>query len=134
MKDVTTATGGTVPGAAIEQLLFTQDCRGGVRGLADTTICEKAAYAYELAYRLSGGGDLHRDAHSAGVSNLLGHVAPGIVAFALHHLGALLPDLTDEQWARIDAAAVSLSLRVCEDLTGANGGTGTDDDGVTEDR
>ncbi|MGW7620829.1 hypothetical protein ACWGLG_34330 [Streptomyces antimycoticus] len=133
MNDVTTTTGGTVPGTAIEQLLFTQDCWGGVRGLADTTICEKAAYTYELAYRLSGGGELHRDAHSAGISNLLGHVTPGIVAFALHHLGALLPDLTDEQQERIDTAARALSLRVCEDLTGA-GGTGTDDDGPTEDR
>ncbi|WP_318199188.1 hypothetical protein [Streptomyces sp. SCL15-4] len=48
-------------------------------------------------------------------------MTPGIVAFALHHLRPLLPDLTDGQWARIDAAAVALDLRVCEDLTGANG-------------
>ncbi|MDX3232564.1 hypothetical protein [Streptomyces sp. ME19-01-6] len=51
-------------------------------------------------------------------------MTPGIVAFALHHLGALLPDLTAEQRARIDAAARVLSIQVREDLTGANG-TGT---------
>ncbi|MFB6437517.1 hypothetical protein ACFCVY_12150 [Streptomyces sp. NPDC056411] len=34
----------------------------------------------------------------------------------------MLDDLTDEQWARTDAAAIALDLRVCEDLTGANGG------------
>ncbi|MFD5390786.1 hypothetical protein ACFWMG_38865 [Streptomyces sp. NPDC127074] len=132
MNDVTTTTGDTVPAAAIRQLLFTEDCRGGVRGLADTTICDQAEYAYGLAYRRSGGGDLHHDAHSVGLSNLLGHVTPGIVAFALHHLGELLPGLTTEQWARIDAAALALSLQVCEDLTGA-GGTGTDN-GPAEDR
>ncbi|MGR3935321.1 hypothetical protein [Streptomyces sp. BRA346] len=126
MNDVTTAVGGAVSGAAVDQLLFTEDCRGGVRGLANTTLCDQAAYAYELAHGRSGGGGLHRDAHSAGVSNLLGHVAPGIVAFALHHLGALLPDLTGEQQERITAAARALSLRVREDLTGA-GGAGADD-------
>ncbi|WP_406723586.1 hypothetical protein WJ438_01305 [Streptomyces sp. GD-15H] len=41
-------------------------------------------------------------------------------AFVLHHLRPLLPDLTDEQWAHIDAAAVALSLPVCEGLTRAN--------------
>jgi hypothetical protein len=32
-----------------------------------------------------------------------------------------VPDLTHEQWARIDAAAFALDSRVCETLTGANG-------------
>ncbi|MFE0379309.1 hypothetical protein ACFW1M_27885 [Streptomyces inhibens] len=49
------------------------------------------------------------------------------MALALHHLGALLGDLTDERQARSDAAAVTLNLRVCEDLTGANGGAEYDD-------
>ncbi|MFJ4526550.1 hypothetical protein ACIP4Y_37560 [Streptomyces sp. NPDC088810] len=47
------------------------------------------------------------------------------MAFALHHLGALLPDLTSEQWERLDAAAIALCSRTCEYLTGANG-TGDD--------
>ncbi|MFE4662551.1 hypothetical protein ACFRFJ_38410 [Streptomyces hydrogenans] len=72
------------------------------------------------AYALSGGGELHPDAHSPAVTNLLHNVTPGIVAFALHHLRPLLPDLTDEQWTRIDAAAIALDLRVCEDLSGAS--------------
>ncbi|MFE9629060.1 hypothetical protein [Streptomyces sp. NPDC006527] len=46
---------------------------------------------------------------------------PAAVAFALHHLGALLPDLTIEQWERLDAVATTLHLKICEDLTGANG-------------
>ncbi|MER6160750.1 hypothetical protein ABT147_35335 [Streptomyces sp. NPDC001868] len=46
---------------------------------------------------------------------------PAAVAFALHHLGALLPDLTIEQWDRLDAVATTLHLKICEDLTGANG-------------
>ncbi|MGW3563520.1 hypothetical protein ACWDSL_06400 [Streptomyces sp. NPDC000941] len=121
MKDVTTATGGTVAGAAIEQLLATENSNEGVRALAPTTISERAAHAYDIAHGLTGGGDLHRNAHSAGASNLLGHVTPSIVAFALHHLDALLPDLTAEQWARINAAARALSIQVREDLTGANG-------------
>jgi hypothetical protein len=50
---------------------------------------------------------------------------PVAVAFALHHLGALLPDLTSEQWERLDAASIALHSRICEDLTGANG-TGDD--------
>jgi hypothetical protein len=54
------------------------------------------AYTYGLAYGLSGGRDLHHDAHSAGIDNFLGHAVPAAVAFALHHLGALLNDLTIE--------------------------------------
>ncbi|MEU3400634.1 hypothetical protein [Streptomyces filamentosus] len=120
MENVTTAAGTTVPGAAIEQLLFTTDWLTGVRGAANTTLTEQADSAYRLAYALSGGGELHPDAHSAALANLLHSVTPGIVAFALHHLRPLLPDLTDEQWTRIDAAAVELDLRVCEDLSGAS--------------
>ncbi|MFE3126659.1 hypothetical protein ACFXHD_24910 [Streptomyces hydrogenans] len=120
MENITTATGTTVPGAAIEQMLFTTDWLTGVRGAANATLTEQADSAYRLAYALSGGGELHPDAHSAALANLLHSVTPGIVAFALHHLRPLLPDLTDEQWDRIDAAAVALDLRVCEDLSGAN--------------
>ncbi|MFC7934465.1 hypothetical protein [Streptomyces cinereoruber] len=119
MQDITTATGSTVPEAAIKQLLFTEDWLTGVRATANVTLTGQADYAYKLAYALSGGGELHPDAHSAAVTNLLHSVTPGIVAFALHHLRPLLPDLTDEQWARIDAAAVALDLQVCEDLSGA---------------
>lgn len=121
MKNITTATGTTVSGSAIEQLLFTKDWLTGVRAMTNTTISDRASCAYESAFALSGGGDLHRDAHSAAVTNLLHSAAPGIVAFALHHLRPLLPDLTDEQRARVDAAAGAPSSRVCEDLTGANG-------------
>lgn len=121
MKDARTVSGARVPGSAIDQLLATADCHVGVRHLASTTLTEEATYAYDLAHGLSGGGDLHPDAHSAGVSNLLGKAVPAAVAFALHHLGALLPDLTTEQWERIDAACVALHLRISEDLTGANG-------------
>ncbi|MFI8516030.1 hypothetical protein ACIGHB_33410 [Streptomyces sp. NPDC085460] len=120
MENVTTAAGAMVPGAAIEQLLFTTDWLTGVRGAANTTLTEQADSAYRLAYALSGGGELHPDAHSAALANLLHSVTPGIVAFALDHLRPLLPDLTDEQWTRIDAAAVELDLRVCEDLSGAS--------------
>ncbi|MFF0486737.1 hypothetical protein [Streptomyces sp. NPDC004435] len=120
MENITTAAGAMVPGAAIEQLLFTADWLTGVRGAANATLTEQADSAYRLAYALSGGGELHPDAHSAALANLLHSVAPGIVAFALHHLRPLLPGLTDEQWARIDAAAVELDLRVCEDLSGAS--------------
>lgn len=121
MNDATTVSGETIAGTVIDQLLATVDCADGVRALANTTLTEEAAYTYGLAYGLSGGQDLHHDAHSAGIDNLLGHAVPAAVAFALHHLGALLPDLTIEQWERIDAAAISLHLRICEDLTGANG-------------
>ncbi|MFE1271217.1 hypothetical protein, partial [Streptomyces sp. NPDC058758] len=107
-------------GAAIEQMLFTTDWLTGVRGAANATLTEQADSTYRLAYALSGGGELHPDAHSAALANLLHSVTPGIVAFALHHLRPLLPDLTDEQWTRIDAAAVALDLRVCEDLSGAS--------------
>ncbi|MFJ4003793.1 hypothetical protein ACIPWL_10085 [Streptomyces sp. NPDC090023] len=121
MNDATTASGETIPGTVIDQLLATVDCADGVRALANTTLTEEAAYTYGLAYGLSGGRDLHHDAHSAGIDNLLGHVVPAAVAFALHHLDTLLPDLTIEQRERLDAAAISLHLKICEDLTGANG-------------
>ncbi|WP_030390906.1 hypothetical protein [Streptomyces sp. NRRL S-241] len=121
MNDATTASGETIPSTVIDQLLATVDCADGVRALANTTLTEEAAYTYGLAYGLSGGRDLHHDAHSAGIDNLLGHVVPAAVAFALHHLAALLPDLTIEQCDRLDAAAISLHLKICEDLTGANG-------------
>ncbi|MFF4933146.1 hypothetical protein ACFY2H_30295 [Streptomyces griseofuscus] len=121
MKDVTTATGTTVPGDAIQQLLFTTDWLTGVRAVAHDSISERASYAYANAYALSGGGEFHEDAHSVAVTNLLHCTANSIVAFALHHLRPLLPDLTDEQWARIDATVTALDLRVSEDLTGANG-------------
>ncbi|NBM19770.1 hypothetical protein [Streptomyces sp. GC420] len=125
MTDATTFTGETIPRAVIDQLLATADCTTGVRALANNTLTEEAAYKYGLAYGLSGGRDLHDDAHSAGLDNLLGHAVPAAVAFALHHLGALLPDLTSEQWGRLDAASIALHSRICEDLTGANG-TGDD--------
>lgn len=121
MENATTATGTTVPGKAIEQLLFTEDWLTGVRAIAHDTITERASHAYESAYALSGGREFHEDAHSVAVTNLLHCTANSIVAFALHHLRPLLPDLTDEQWARIDAAVTALDLEVAEDLTGANG-------------
>jgi hypothetical protein len=121
MNDATTVSGETIPGTVIDQLLATVDCGDGARALANTTLTEEAAYTYGLAHGLSGGRDLHHDAHSAGIDNLLGHTVPAAVAFALHHLGALLPDLTAEQRERLDAAAISLHLKICEDLTGANG-------------
>lgn len=121
MEDVTTATGTIVPGAAIAQLLVTADWLTGVRAVAHDTICERASNAYESAYALSGGREFHEDARSVAVTNLLHCTANSIVAFALHHLRPLLPDLTDEQWARVDAAVTALDLRVSEDLTGANG-------------
>lgn len=120
MDDATT-TGTTVPSAAIERLLLTEDSTTGVRAKARATISERAAYAYECAYARSGGGDLHRDAHDVAVTNLLHCTSRSVLAFALHHLRPLLPDLTDEQWDRIDAAVVALDFRVAEDLTRANG-------------
>ncbi|MFM9709159.1 helicase associated domain-containing protein [Streptomyces galilaeus] len=119
MENITTAAESTASGAAIEQLLFTTDWLTGGRATANIALTEQADYAYRLAY-LSGGDELHPDAHSAAVANLLHSVAPGIVAFALHRLRPLLPDLSDEQWARVDAAAVELDLRLCEDLSGAS--------------
>ncbi|WND40792.1 hypothetical protein RI578_41625 (plasmid) [Streptomyces sp. BB1-1-1] len=121
MNDATTVSGETIPGPVIDQLLATVACADGARAIAHTTLTEEAAYTYCLAYGLSGGRDLDHDAHSAGIGNLLGHAVPAAVAFALHHLGALLPDLTTEQWERLDAAATRLHLKICEDLTGANG-------------
>lgn len=121
MEDVTTATGTTVPAEAIEQLLFTKDWLKGVRAIAHDTISERASIAYESAYHLSGGREFHDDAHSTAVHNLLHCTTNSIVAFALHHLRPLLPDLTDEQRARIDATVTALDLQVSEDLTGANG-------------
>ncbi|MFF5456192.1 hypothetical protein ACFY40_33945 [Streptomyces sp. NPDC012950] len=91
-----------------------------MRGAANAALTEQAESTYRLAYALSGGGELHPDAHSSALANLLHSVTPGIVAFALRHLRPLLPDLTDEQWTRTDAAAVALDLRVCEDLSGAS--------------
>ncbi|MFH8753830.1 hypothetical protein ACH4GK_42160 [Streptomyces rimosus] len=120
MDDAITATGTTVP-AAIEQLLFTEDSTTGVRAKTRDTISEQAAYAYQSAYALSGGGDLHRDAHDVALTNLLHCTSRSVIAFALHHLRPLLPDLTDAQWDRIDAAVTALDFRVAEDLTAANG-------------
>ncbi|MFE7076375.1 hypothetical protein ACFU96_40435 [Streptomyces sp. NPDC057620] len=120
MENITTAAESTVSGAAIEQLLFTTDWLTGGRATANIALTEQEDYAYRLAYALSGGGELHPDAHSAAVANLLHSVASGIVALALHHLRPLLPDLSDEQWARVDAAAVELDLRLREDLSGAS--------------
>ncbi|MFI2241086.1 hypothetical protein [Streptomyces chrestomyceticus] len=121
MDDPTIPDATTVPAPAIEQLLFTGASTTGVRAKARATISEQAAYAYECAYALSGGGDLHRDAHDVAVTNLLHCTSRSVLAFALHHLRPLLPDLTDEQWGRIDAAVIALDFRVAEDLTGANG-------------
>ncbi|MFK8851722.1 hypothetical protein [Streptomyces sp. Ac-502] len=115
MGDATTTTGTALPAAATEQLLFTEDSTTGVRARARTTISEQAAYA------LSGGGDLHRDAHDVAVTNLLHCTSRSVIAFALHHLRPLLPDLSDEQWDRIDAAVTALGLRDSADFTGANG-------------
>ncbi|MGA5566624.1 hypothetical protein ACPCUV_36405 [Streptomyces platensis] len=75
MKDVTTTTGTTVPGSAIEQLLVTEEWLTGVRAVANTTVSEQATHAYESAYVLSGGGELHPDAHRAASTNLLHGVA-----------------------------------------------------------
>ncbi|KOT80894.1 hypothetical protein ADK70_26915 [Streptomyces rimosus subsp. pseudoverticillatus] len=121
MDDAATATGTAVSAAAIEHLQCTENSTTGVRAKARATISEQAAYAYESAYALSGGGDLHRDAHDVAVTKLLHCTTRSITAFALHHLRPLLPDLTDEQWDRINAAVTALDLRIAEDLTGANG-------------
>ncbi|QQM47384.1 hypothetical protein ACN6AT_38135 (plasmid) [Streptomyces sp. JL4002] len=121
MNDATTVSGEIISGSVIDRLLATADCSDGERALANSSLAEEAAYKYALAYGLSGGRDLHHEAHSAGIDNLLGHTVPAAVAFALHHLDALLPDLTIEQWERLDAAAIALHSRICEDLTGANG-------------
>ncbi|MEU7261907.1 hypothetical protein AB0B21_39845 [Streptomyces rimosus] len=117
MDDATTTTGTTVPAAAIEQqLLFTEDSTTRVRAKARATISERAAYAYGSAYALSGGGDLHRNAHDVALTNLLHRISRGVLASALHHLRPLLPDLTDEQWDRIDAAVIALDFRGTQDL------------------
>lgn len=121
----TATTDRTVPDALAARLMATADCDSGVRGLAHTTLTEEASYAYELAHGLSGGGDLHPDVHSVAIANLLGKVVPAAVAFALHHLHELLPDLTVEQCERVDAASSALHPRIYRDLTGANG-TGND--------
>lgn len=42
------------------------------------------------------------------------------MAFALYHLDALLPDLTAEQWDRINAACRSLHPRTKEELDGVH--------------
>lgn len=93
----------------------------GGAGIAHDTISERASRACETAYHLSDGREFHDDAHSVAVTNLLHCTTNSIAAFALHHLRPLLPDLTDEQWARIDATVTALDSRVSEELTGANG-------------
>ena len=118
---VTATTDSIVPDALAARLLATADCDSGVRGLAHATLTEEASYGYGLAHGLSGGGDLHPDAHSVGIANLLGRAVPAAVAFALHHLDELLPDFTVEQWERINAASRALHPRIHRDLTGANG-------------
>ncbi|MEU6350115.1 hypothetical protein ABZ896_12390 [Streptomyces sp. NPDC047072] len=115
MKDATTADGETVPAYAIEQLLPTIGCDSGLRRRASAVLTEEATYAYGLAYGLSGGGDLRAEAHDVAVTNLLGKAVPAAVAFALYHLDALLPDLTAEQWDRINCR--SLHLRIKEELS-----------------
>ncbi|MFB1046820.1 hypothetical protein [Streptomyces chrestomyceticus] len=119
MDDPTIPDATTVP-AAIEQLLFTEDSTTGVRARARAAVSEHALYAYQSAYVLSGGGDLHRDAHDVAVTNLLHCTSRSVIAFALHHLRPLLPDLTDAQWDRVDAAVTALDLRIAEELTAAN--------------
>jgi hypothetical protein len=99
-------------------LLVTHDTTG-LRGAAYEQITSQAAIAFGTAYQLSGGAD-DEGAVDAGLHNALHRIVPGITAFALHHLGALLPDLTAEQWNRLDRAAVDLDLEVSEALTGAN--------------
>jgi hypothetical protein len=106
--------------ATARALLATHDTTG-LRRLAYDRIAEQASLAYGTAFHLSGGGDGGESAHDAGLHNAVHHIAPSIVAFALHHLGAVLPDLTIAQWERLDQAAIALDLRVCEDLSAANG-------------
>lgn len=86
MGDVITTTGTTVPIAAIEQLLFTEDWLTGVRTVAHDAISKRAEIACGSAYALSGGRKFHDDAHSVAVHILLHCTTNGIVAFALHHL------------------------------------------------
>ncbi|MEY9839500.1 hypothetical protein [Streptacidiphilus sp. EB103A] len=111
----------TTPAAtdAIRALLHTHDSTA-LRRAADDSILERARHAYGTAYHLSGGRSDHAHAHDVALVNALHHTAPAVVAFALHHLTQLLPDLTEEQWARLDEAAVELDLQICEDLSGAN--------------
>lgn len=52
MKDITTTTSTTAPGHAIEQRLATEHWLTGVRAVANTTVGERAAHAYEPAYAL----------------------------------------------------------------------------------
>ncbi|MFD4788714.1 hypothetical protein ACFWN1_16970 [Streptomyces sp. NPDC058459] len=106
------------PEKAVEALLVTHDTTGPRRA-AYEQITAQAALAFGTAYHLSGGAD-DDTAVDAGLHNALHRIVPGITAFALHHLGALLPDLTNEQWERLDQAAVGLDLDVSEALTGAD--------------
>lgn len=105
------------PEEAVEALLVTHDTTGPRRS-AYERITAEAAIAFGTAYHLSGGAD-DDTAVDAGLHNALHRIVPGITAFALHHLGDLLPDLTAEQWERLDQAAVDLDLEVSEALTGA---------------
>ncbi|MGW9429026.1 hypothetical protein ACWHA1_13820 [Streptomyces decoyicus] len=116
MKGITTATDAVVAGSAIGQLLIAEHWLTVVCAAANTTVSERASYAHESAFALSGGG-LNRDANGTGITDLLHHTAPAVVAFVLHHLGAVLGDLTDKQQAQLDAAAAAIGLRVCEHLT-----------------
>ena len=106
-------------GPAARTLLFTHEATGP-RGAAHERITVRAAVAFGTAFHSSGGDN--GDAHEAGLHNVLQHIAPGVAAFVLHHLGAVLPDLTPQQWERVDAVAVALDLRVCEDLSAAETG------------
>ncbi|MGA5473833.1 MULTISPECIES: hypothetical protein [unclassified Streptomyces] len=81
MENITTAAESTVSGAAIEQLLFTTDWLTGVRH-REHRPHRAGGLPVQAGVRPVGRGELHPDAHSAAVANLLRSVAPGIVAFA----------------------------------------------------
>lgn len=117
-RDPTTEPAPRTPGGYHHALLVTHDTTGP-RRTAYERLADQATIAFGTAYHLSGGAD-DDAAVDAGLHNVLHRIVPGITAFALHHLGALLPDLTAEQWQRLDQAAVELDLEVCEILTDAD--------------
>ncbi len=128
MKDVTTATGTTVPEARSSSYWSP---RTGSRRCAHREQHRQRAGRLHVRVRVRPLGRRRpaprrapRQYHQPTAQH-----GPGRHGVRSAPPRAVLRDVTHEQQARLEAAALAPDLRVCEDLTGANGGAEYDDPG-----
>lgn len=111
VKDVTTATGATVPAAAIEKLVFATAENTAPSPRPRTTRSPSRPRTPTASPTACPAANTPPTPTTRASPTSCTAPPPMIVAYAMHHLGELLPDLTEEQWARLDAAAVELDYR-----------------------